>query len=359
MKKYLQIYEGIKKDIVEGAYKTGTKLPSKRSLAELWGVSLVTVEHAYNLLIEEGYVNAMEKSGYFVAYQTGDYFLGEKKTGVSESANEYNFEFDYRIKPDNRFEYISYDIYSRTVRKVLSFFADEVFVKSPAFGNLRLRREISEYLLRSRNIKASYEQIIIGAGAEYLYQMIAITLGTDKIYGVETPGYRKIKEVYEAGGIKTDSLKLGKNGIISSQLEKTKARVLHITPYRSYPTGITASAGKKEEYLKWSRKNDGIIIEDDFESEFTPSRKSVDTLYSMDDEQRVIYVNTFTQTISPSVRMAYMIVPEKMLDLFNSKTGIFSCPVATLEQLVVAQLLSSGDFERHINRVRRKIRNLK
>ena len=232
----------------------------------------------------------------------------------------------------------------------------EVLEKSPTFGLDKLRISIKDYLLRSRNINVRKEQIMIGAGAEYLYSMIVRTLGRDKIYGIESPGYQRIKEVYENEGASVETLKLGKDGIKSSELVKSRANILHITPYRSFPTGVSASAGKKNEYLKWAAERGGIIIEDDFESEFTPSRKTVDTIYSMDKNGSVIYVNTFTKTIAPAIRMAYMLLPLSLLDTFKEKASFYSCPVPTLEQLTVSELLESGEFERHINRVRRNLR---
>ncbi|MBP5493512.1 MAG: PLP-dependent aminotransferase family protein [Lachnospiraceae bacterium] len=359
MKKYLSIYESLKNEITEGIYKTGSKLPSKRTLADQWGVSIITVEHAYELLLDEGYIESVEKSGYFVVYEAGDTFYGNqnivnKNTEISDKGSSpikiYNDSFKDELY------YFSFDVYAKTVRHVLSTESEKIMQKSPTFGIIKLRNSISEYLLRSRHIRVSPKQIMIGAGAEYLYAMIVRTLGTDVIYGIETPGYSRIKEVYESDGVTTETLKLGKDGIESSELRKSRAGILHITPYRSYPTGVSASAGKKNEYLQWANERGGIIIEDDFESEFTPSRKAVDTIFSMDKNGCVIYVNTFTRTISPSLRMAYMLLPLNLLDKFEEKTSFYSCPVPTLEQLAVSDLLDSGEFERHINRVRRNLR---
>ncbi|MBO4785050.1 MAG: PLP-dependent aminotransferase family protein [Lachnospiraceae bacterium] len=359
MKKYLSIYESLKKEITEGVYKTGCKLPSKRTLADQWGVSIITVEHAYELLLDEGYIDSVEKSGYFVVYEAGDTFYGNQNTVsketdiIDESSSKLKI---YNDSFKDESYYFSFDIYAKTVRHVLSVMPDEIMQKSPTFGIMKLRNSISDYLLRSRHIHVSPKQIMIGAGAEYLYAMIVRTLGTDVIYGIETPGYSRIKEVYESDGVTTETLKLGKDGIESSELRKSKAGILHITPYRSFPTGVSASAGKKNEYLQWAYERGGIIIEDDFESEFTPSRKAVDTIFSMDKKGSVIYVNTFTRTISPSLRMAYMLLPLNLLEKFEEKTSFYSCPVPTLEQLAVSELLESGEFERHINRVRRNLR---
>jgi GntR family transcriptional regulator/MocR family aminotransferase len=225
--------------------------------------------------------------------------------------------------------------------------------KSPFQGLYDLRRAISDYLGRSRHIKVSPSQIIIGAGAEYLYGLIVETFGRDISYGIESPSYQKIAKVYEAGGAHLEMLRLVSDGIDSRDLWSGNMKVLHITPYRSFPSGVTASASKKREYLKWSQQKDGYIVEDDFESEFTTSRKAEETLFSIDENDRVIYVNTFTRTIGSFVRCAYMVLPEKLTGLFEEKSGFRECPVPTLDQLVLAALISGGDFERHINRVRR------
>ncbi len=355
MKKYISIYEKIKKDIAEGIYKTGNKLPSKRILADEWGVSIITVEHAYELLIEEGYIESKEKSGYYVVFETGDLYFGQSANSSSKIPDS-EISILYPEYSTGLSNYISFDIYAKTVRKVLSERTYEALEKSPSFGTDRLRTSISDYLLRSRNIAVRKEQIMIGAGAEYLYSMIVRTLGRNRIYGIESPGYRRIKEVYENEGAAVEMLALGKDGIKSSELAKSEADILHITPYRSFPTGVSASAGKKNEYLKWASERGKILIEDDFESEFTPSRKAVDTIYSMDKNGLVIYVNTFTKTVSPSIRMAYMLLPLNLLEKFEEKASFYSCPVPTLEQLAVSELLDSGEFERHINRVRRNLR---
>ena len=200
---------------------------------------------------------------------------------------------------------------------------------------------------------------MIGSGAEYLYGLIVQLLGRDKVYAVENPSYEKIHEVYKANGAKIDLLNLGRDGILTSELKRTKANVLHVTPFSSFPSGVTASASKRAEYIQWAKERDGIIIEDDFESEFTVSKKSEDTLFSLSQES-IIYMNTFTKTIAPSMRVGYMVLPEKMVDVFLDKIGFYSCTVPLFEQYLIAELINNGDFERHINKVRRKRRqNLK
>ncbi len=348
-KKYLEIYENVREDIIQGNYKSGSKLPSKRVMADKMGASLITVEHAYELLIEEGYIAPKEKSGYFITFDKEQQYNAPLETLGSR----------VHMPVEIDAEAFSYNIYAKTVRRVLSEYAEELMMKSPGSGTVILREAIARYLGRSRHINVKYDQIIIGSGAEYLYGLIVQSMGRDISYGIESPSYQKIAQVYEAGGVRLERLKLGQDGIESKELWESNAGVLHISPYRSYPSRITASASKKREYLRWSEEKNAIIIEDDFESEFTPSRKPEETLFSLDKNDRVIYVNTFTRTIATSVRTAYMVIPRSMKPVLRERIGFYSCTVPTLDQYVLAELIDNGDFERHINRVRRNNRRKK
>lgn len=353
-KRYLKVYDRVREDIISGRYPVDTKLPSKRVMADSMGVSVITVEHAYELLSEEGYIVPRQKSGYFVTFDDRDIYSLPGKKAKAPAPKPGHPSAAHTPSDEPQF---SYSIYARTVRKVLSDYGEYLMEKSPKNGMFELRNAIAWYLLRSRRLEVNPDQIIIGAGAEYLYGLIVQTFGREVVYGVESPSYQKIAKVYSAGGADLKMLKLSSDGIESSQLWDSSIKILHITPYRSFPSGVTASASKKREYLKWSRKNDGYIIEDDFESEFTPSRKPEETIFSLDGEGRVIYVNTFTRTIGSFVRCAYMVLPEALTGKFTEMTGFYECPVPTLDQLVIASLIDSGDFERHINRVRRYNRN--
>ena len=250
-----------------------------------------------------------------------------------------------------------FSVFSKTVRRVISDYWDELLEKSPSFGVLELRQAVSSYLARSRDIFAPAENILIGAGAEYFYSLLVQVLGRDTLFGLENPSYEKIKRVYEANGAKCRMLDMGRDGILSHKLAETDAKVLHITPFNSFPSGITATASKRREYLRWAKSRDAIIIEDDFDSEFSGLTKREDTVFSLSDDGRVIYMNTFSKTIAPSIRMGYMVIPDAMLPLFNEKAGFYSCTVSVLEQLIVAEFIRSGDFERHLNRTRRKRRS--
>ena len=342
---YLQLYHRLRDDIVAGVYPHGGKLPSKRLLAESAGVSLVTVEHAYAILCDEGYLESRERSGYFVSYRAGDCFPGANVGSAPAAA-------DFRAVEDE----FPFSVLARTMRRVLSDYGESLLVKSPNNGCSALRQAISDYLARSRGIRVKPSQIVIGSGAEYLYGLIVQLLGRERVYGVENPSYEKIRRVYQANGVAVDPLRLGPDGIRTSELTRTEATVLHVTPFHSFPSGVTASAGKRAEYVAWARSREGYIVEDDFDSEFSLSSKADDTVFSLEPERSVIYLNTFSKTVAPSIRVGYMVLPPALLDAFERTVGFYSCTVPLFEQYVLAELLRSGDFERHLNRVRRKRR---
>ena len=343
---YLQIYKQIRDDIISENYPFNTKLPSKRNLAEETGISTITVEHAYALLCDEGYVEAIERSGYIVVFRKSDGFA---------SSIEHHTEHITHYSENTNIQF-PISVISKTMRKVLTERGDLLLEKSPNCGCYELREAICRYLARNRGMQVNVEQIIIGSGSEYLYGLIVELFGRNKIYAIETPSYKKIEQVYKATEINYDILPLTSSGIDSKALSETKADILHTTPYRSYPSGVTATASKRHEYIRWSEKNNRYIIEDDFESEFAVSTKPTETLFALSDKDNVIYLNTFSKTISPSLRIGYMVIPKHLVEVFNEKLGFYSCTVPTFMQFVLTELINNGDFERHINRVRRKKR---
>lgn len=359
---YIQLYRHFVNDIISGVYSYGDKLPSKRTVAEEAGVSVITAEHALGLLCEEGYIESRQRSGYYVIYSRDDFVTADggrngkiwERSGTDTIAiNRDNGHERLRADSDSL---ISFPVVAKTMRKVLLDYEEGIFERSPNQGSRELRQEICSYLARSRGIYVSPEQIVIGSGAEYLYGLIVQLLGTERKYAVEGPSYNKIQQVYKTLGADVEVLNLTSDGISSEDLARTKAQILHVTPFHSFPSGVTAGISKKHEYIRWAKSRGGILIEDNYDSELTVSRKQEEPLFSMADGADVIYINTFSKTVAPSIRMGYMILPLHMVGMFNDKLGFYSCSVSTFDQLVLALLIKNGDFERHINRVRRRKR---
>ncbi len=343
---YLQLYQQIRDDIVAEIYPYNTKLPSKRSLAEEVGVSAVTVEHAYELLCDEGYVEARERSGFVVIFRKSDGFAASAALPTEHPS----------CRDDQDYPEFPLSVLSKIMRKVLTEHGNLLLERSPNCGCDALRSALRHYLARSRGIRVEAEQIVIGAGSEYLYGLVIELLGRNRVYAIESPSYQKIEQVYGAGEITYESLPLTSSGIDSEALRKTGAEVLHTTPYRSYPSGVTATASKRHEYIRWSEEGGRYIIEDDFESEFSVATKPTETLFALSKTNRVIYMNTFSKTVSPSIRIGYMVLPKHLVEPFQKRLGFYSCTVPTFMQYVLAELINNGDFERHINRIRRKKR---
>ena len=343
---YLALYESLRNEIMSGARAYGSRLPSRRLLSRDRGLSPVTVDHCYELLCEEGYAEARPKSGYFVIYRESGGFSPPLAPAV-------------RIippMPSGSRDSFPFPALARVMRRVLAEYGEAILIKPPNTGCPELQDAVSRYLARNRGIRVSADQIVIGSGAEYLYGLVVEMLGNERVYGIEFPSYEKIERVYRSKGVRCDLLPLGRDGIRTDALEKTGASVLHITPFRSFPSGITASASKRREYIRWVSRPDRVIVEDDYESEFSLLRKVEETVFAASPMENVIYLNTFSRTVSPSLRVGYMVLPRRLLPCFELKVGFYSCSVPAFEQYVLTELLNSGDFERHINRIRRNER---
>ena len=342
---YLRLYRDLKNQILSGMYAFGERFPSKRITAKDTGLSLITVQHAYDILCDEGWLTARERSGYFVAYsEKGSLSLPP----IPEIPDAFPREAEVQSG-------LPFQTYSRAMRSVLNNRGPKIMVKSPNQGCPELREALAAYLASQRGMSVSPSQIIIGSGAEYLYTVIVRMLGTDRPYALENPSYEAIRLVYESSGATCRLLPMSPDGLYSDSLAATDASILHVTPFHSWPTGITAGASKRREYISWAEQRGGWLVEDDFDSELSVSSKAEETLYSLSPD-RVIHINTFTRTVSPALRVGYMVLPSPLLSVYQEKAGFFSCSVPVTEQLLLTELLRSGEFVRHLRRIRRKMR---
>ena len=362
----MQLYRKMREGIVSGAWACGARLPSKRTLAAENGVSIVTVQHALSLLCDEGYAESRERSGHYVIYRAGDlYALPEGRTHAAASPSALppapgtgGSGADAAQQDSASAEDVPHfpsSVLTRAMRKVMAEQGEKLLVKSPNSGLPALKEALSAYLMRSRGIRVREDQIVIGSGAEYLYGVVVQLLGRERLYALEDPSYEKLRRVYEMNGARTELLAMGSDGILSSALEKSRAAVLHVTPYNSWPSGVTASASKRAEYIRWAAARGAYVVEDDYDSEFTLLSKPEDTLFSL-DPSRCLYLNTFSRTVAPSLRAGYLLLPAELVPVYEERSGFISCTVPVFEQYLLAELIGSGDFERHVNRVRRQRR---
>ncbi|MDD5937339.1 MAG: PLP-dependent aminotransferase family protein, partial [Clostridiales bacterium] len=351
---YEYIYRCIKEDIISGIIKPGEKLPSKRTFARNHGISTITIQNAYDQLISEGYVYTIEKKGYYVA-QIKD---------IPTIQRESKVKYDIRIPKIKTYKYdlsgnqmnvanFPFSIWAKLTREVLSEKMDELMTKSPTSGIYELRCAISEHLKSFRGMVVDPDQIVIGAGTEYLYGILVQLMGKDRKYAIENPGYKKLVNIYGQQGIKPVYADIDECGLSIEGLNQSGAEIAHICPNHHFPTGITMPASRRYEMLSWANAaSERYIIEDDYDSEFRLNGKPLPTLFSIDSSEKVVYMNTFSKSLTQTIRLSYMVLPVCLANKFYKEFSFLSCTVSNFEQYVLAEFINRGYLEKHINRMR-------
>ncbi len=368
---YEKLTDCIRRDIRSGVLGAGAKLPSKRRAAADLGVSVVTVQTTYDQLLAEGYITSRERSGYFVAQI-------EQRATVSDTAPPtapasampppLSGATDEALSPpliDLVESALSPDLFPLSIWTRLSHrvYSDEganLLRRVPYNGLAALREAIAAILYESRGIRTTPDCIVISAGNEQLYAALLTYFGRTAVFGVEDPGHRLIARLYTANQATVRPLPLDSCGVIPAALEASDTTVLHISPAHHFPTGVVTPIGRRQELLDWAERAPGrYIIEDDYDSEFRLSGRPIPSLQQMDTAGRVIYINTFSKTIAPALRIAYAVLPPAIAADYREHLGFLSCPVTAAEQLILAAFIREGYFERHINRMRTRYRALR
>jgi len=346
---YESLYRSIREDILTQKLLPGEKLPSKRALAENLKISKITVETAYAQLAAEGYVSSREKVGYFV--EDVPKISHSHPLPVSEPAKEEDC-LDLTANGPARFPF---SVWNRLQRGVMQDYGQTLLRPMPSQGCPEVRIAIARHLADFRDMQVDPEQILLGAGTDFLYNLLIQLLGRDRIYAVEEPGYGKIRQIYAAGGVTCVGAPMDTEGVMPEALGN--AQVLHISPSHHYPTGIVTSLSRRKALLQWARSRDGYIIEDDYDSEFRFHARPVSTMQKLDRYGRVIYMNTFSKSLAPSIRISYMVLPVELMKAYRQKLGFYSGTVPSFEQYTLAKFLTEGYFEKHINRMRKFYRS--
>ena len=353
---YEYLCRSIRSDILSGALPAGTRLPSKRALAEHLRVSVITVEGAYSQLEAEGYLQARPKRGCFVSAVERPLPAAEEPPAavpLEPQSPQARLDLSRNRVDTARFPVSTW---AKLTRQVLSEAPEALLSPVPHQGLPALRQAIADELRDLKGMAVSPSQIIIGAGAEYLYLLLAQLLGRDTAFAVEDPGYPKIRQVYRACGAACVPIPLDGQGIDPAALAASGAGALHISPNHQYPTGLVTPIARRQALLRWAEDTGGTIIEDDYDSEFRFTGRPIPTLQSIDARGRVVYLNTFSQTISPSMRLGFLVLPPRLLERYRRNLGFYACTVPALEQHVLARFISGGHYERHLARMRKEYR---
>lgn len=362
---YQELYENIKRDIISGEIKAGEKLPSKRTLAAHLKISINTIENAYSQLVAEGYIEARAGSGFYV--ERLQMQEENAKGSLSEAVNDKQADslvnfcdedivYDFRTNRVDTKDF-PFSIWAKLSREVLSEKKNDLLDSGDPQGIYELRSVIARYLKSFRGVDVEPEQIVVGAGSEYLLGLVVQLLGRDKAYGVENPGYKKIFQVFCANSSRVFPIPMDEKGASVEVISNFGLDVLHVTPSHHFPLGIVMPVSRRQELLKWADvRDDRYIIEDDYDSEFRYEGRPIPPLLSMDKKGRVIYIHSFTKSLAPSMRISYMVLPKELVRTFRDRLGFYSCTVPAFEQYTLARFMSEGYFERHINRMKKLYR---
>ena len=406
---YEYLYRCIRHDIAHGKVEPGQKLPSKRALAKQLGVSLITIEAAYDQLVAEGYIRSRERCGYYacdlapaakieeqgnVRFRTAtETKANRRREGHASnpngpqpiSQNEERLERRAEYRPSDAdftpplnslaphaqntpsdaplladFTHstlattmLPYSVWAKAVRRTLSDeSAASLAEAASAAGSPELRSAIADHLRQYRGMNVSPDQVVIGAGSQTLYQLLVQLLGRTRRYAVEDPGYPLLTRMYEQQDAQVAHIGLDDSGIDIDALEASGAPVAHIMPSHQFPTGIVTTAARRRELLNWAREGDRYLIEDDYDSEFRMAGRPIPSLFGIDAAERVLYLNSFAKSLGAAFRMAYLVLPPQLAQRFRKQLGFYANTVSPLDQLALARFIEQGHYDRHVNRLR-------
>lgn len=397
---YGELVRLMRADIASGKISADEHLPSKRDFARSLGVSVITVEHAYQQLIAEGYVRAVERKGYFAndigsfvpsqiySRQSGQGIAGASAPvgsdvatssipGLASSAwfpsglrcssgrestegpacESYRYDLTGGVAPGS----FPRRAWARLLRDVVEEASDEVLLKAaPATGVRELKEEIARHVARFRGMEVHPSQVVVGAGSQVFYALLSQLLGPLGSFAVEDPGYSTLAQAYRAQGLEVQLIPIDEGGIDVAFLRASGASIAHVMPSHHFPTGVVMPISRRYELLGWaSESSDRYIIEDDYDCEFRHQGHPIPALQGIDAGERVIYLNTFARSLAPSLRLGYMVLPPHLMQRFERVLGFYSSSVSTVEQLVLARFMSQGHFDTHVNRMRRRYREVR
>jgi len=360
---YEQIYEHIKQEIREGKLLQGERLPSTRFLAEYLQVSRSTVDMAYGQLLSEGYIEARPYKGYFVCQieellDLKKELLSNKETfRKKEQPEEKKIICDFSPFGVDMSQF-PFGVWKKITKNILSDSNAKLFSQGNAQGDYSLRETIARYLHASRGVNCAPEQIIIGAGNDYLLMLLEKILGREIPIAMENPTYKRAYRIFESFGYPTKTVDMDENGMVVSQLRRTGVDLAYVMPAHQYPTGTVMPIGRRNELLKWANeKDDRFLIEDDYDSEFRYKGKPIPSLQSSDKNGKVIYLGTFSKAIAPAIRVGYMVLPPVLLERYRKKCSFYSTTVSRIDQKILEEFIKGGYFERHLNKMRKRYRD--
>ena len=351
---YEQLYSAIKEAIINGAIEEGIKLPSKRKLADYLAVSQTTIEFAYSQLVAEGFISSEPRRGYFVQSLEELAIIEQDTPSIIQEAHDItSFAIDFspgKIDTDS----FPFATWRKYVKDIVNDENKDLLQLGHPQGDYGLRQQISSYLFQSRGVKSTPEQIILGSGTEQIMPLIIHLLGDKAVYGFENPGYPLTHHLFFKDSRKSLPISVDNDGVIVAKLEQSFANVMYVTPSHQFPTGAVLSATRRSQLLAWAYQQDNrYIIEDDYDSEFRYTGKPIPSLQGIDQNERVIYLSTFSKSLMPSLRIAYAVLPKTLLLQYKQRFSYYSATVPRMDQHLLTNFMEDGYFAKHLNKMRK------
>lgn len=350
---FQQLYDFFKHEITGGNYLKDEKMPSKRQLSAYLHCSQNTVQAAYNQLVAEGYLVAREKSGYYVADLGGILRMNqEPKKEIAPQRESVSFRYDFSHQGVDH-DSFPFSIWRRLTKEVINEYDRDLLTAGDPKGDPGLRESIAHYLHYSRGVNCCADQIVISSGTEFLLLLLIQLFDADSAYAIENPGYEKLNMIFKSSRALCRPIPLDESGMRPDALSESQANVACITPSHQFPTGTIMPVSRRIQLLNWANEKPGrYLIEDDYDSEFRYSGKPIPSLQGMDETGRVIYMGAFSKSLSPALRVSYMVLPRHLLDAYQKKLSFYICPVPKMDQKTLCRFIDEGHFERHLNRMR-------
>ena len=357
---YEQIYEHIREEIKGGKLLSGERLPSTRALAEYLQISRSTVDFAYEQLVSEGYIEAKPHRGFFVCMleelpegsgQENPVIPEREKRRQEERESAVMYDFSPNGLDMSAFPF---GVWKRITKNILTQGNEELFALGEPQGDYDLRQTISRYLHSARGVNCKPEQIVVGAGNDYLLIILEKLLGQGAGIAMENPTYKRAFRIFQSFGYRVEIVGMDKNGMRAEELYKKQVKAAYVMPSHQYPCGVTMPIGRRMELLRWAgEEEDRYLIEDDYDSEFRYKGKPIPSLQGADAGGNVIYIGTFSKAIAPAIRGSYMVLPPRLLKRYREECYFYSSTVSRIDQRILNEFIKDGYFERYLNKTRK------
>lgn len=355
---YIQLYDYIKNAILQGEIAEGERLPSLRNLAKSTGLSITTIEQAYNQLLVEGYIFSKAQSGYYASHIFSDSSttVPDASTVLSKKLSTLEDAIDLdtlmmQYDPDC----FDFNKWKKCMNKILTEFSSALLFEGDPQGERGLRNEITKYLYMSRGVHCSPNQIVIGAGTQQITNQLATLLRKLSIdhVALEDPGYLPVRNIFRDRGFAITPVKVASNGLAIEKLPANIRAAAYVSPSNNAFTGSMMPVGRRYELLNWAQENDSYIIEDDYDSELRYFGRPIPALKSLDQNGRVVYLGSFSSTLFAAVKISYMVLPETFANIFAAIVSDYSQTCSKTEQLTLAMFMETGYYQTHIKKLRK------